>query len=555
MTLRRAWLLAACLLYLLLAGYQLSLPGLHYDEAREAGVNAMEILTGAPVTAFRGAGLTVGGQTLPLMVQDYIGALNVYLALPLLALTGVGVPNLRALPLLTGLAALLALERTLAAWVVYRRGGLRWDGAAASTTPPITVAGLLAVTLLAASPSYIFWARQGVFVTNLMLPFVFAAAWQTLRWLHTGRTRHLLWAALAAGLALYAKLLALWALAPLAVLAGGWWLWLRLRRPADAPRLSLAGGVGALLLFLLALTPLLLFNLRTGGTLAAFAVNAQQSYYGVDNADIAANLPVRWQQLLQVVRGEQFWYLGAIQINGLAPWFLLFLLLAGLLRDWRLLLAPLLLTAGVFAASLFTISDLFVTHYVLLQPMLIAGAALGAAAWLEFPPVRADIATPRGASAMTPLLVGMIAIWLIVDLGNTAGYHRGLAQSGGLADHSDASYHLAYHLRYNGLGAPIALDWGMDATVRYLSQGKVTPIEIFGYADPAAPDAGFADRLAPFLANPDNVYLLHASGATVFRGRREAFMAAVAAAGRQPVLEQAFTQRDGAALYEIWRVP
>jgi hypothetical protein len=174
-------------------------------------------------------------------------------------------------------------------------------------------------------------------------------------------------------------------------------------------------GGGALLaacgLFLLALTPLILFNAQTGGTLAALGANAQQSYYGVDNADLAANLPVRWSQVLQVLRGEQFWYLGALLANPLAPWLALLLLLAGLLRDWRLLLAPLLLTVGVFAASLFTISDLFVTHYVLLQPLLVTLAALGAAAWLEEPPVRAGL-TRRGVSAMTPVLAGLLAIWL-----------------------------------------------------------------------------------------------------------------------------------------------
>lgn len=312
--------------------------------------------------------------------------------------------------------------------------------------------------------------------------------------------------------------------------------------------------LGALVLFLLALTPLILFNLQTGGTLAALGGNAQQSYYGVDNADLAANLPVRGNQVWQVLRGEQFWYLGAVLVNPLAPWLALLLLLAGLVRDWRLLLAPLLLAAGVFAASLFTISDLFVTHYVLLQPLLVGVAALGAGAWLEHPPVRAGMTPPRSLSAMTPVLAGLLAIWLVTDLGATLGYHRALAQSGGLADHSDASYHLAYHLQYNGMGAPIALDWGMDAPVRYLSQGTVTPIEIFGYASPDAPDAEFAARLAPFLENPDNTYLLHAPPATVFQGRREAFFAAIAAAGRTPMLEQQFAQRNGAPLYEIWRV-
>lgn len=345
MTLRRAWLLAACLLYLLLATHQLGLPGLHYDEAREAGVNAMELLTAAPVTAFRGAALLVGDRAFPLMVQDYIGALNVYLALPVLGVTGIGVPNLRAVPVLTGLLALLALERAIAAWLAYRRSGFAVDSSAEPATPALTVAGLVAVTLLAVSPSFVFWARQGIFVTNLMLPLTFAAAWQAIRWLHTGRMHHLLAAALAPGLAFYAKLLAVWALAPLAALAGGWWLWRR--RRGGAPALPLAGVLGALALFVFSLAPLILFNVQTGGTLAAFGANAQQSYYGVNNADLAANLPVRWGQVLQVLRGEQFWYLGAVLANPLAPWCALLLLAAGLLRDWRLLLAPLLLFGGL----------------------------------------------------------------------------------------------------------------------------------------------------------------------------------------------------------------
>jgi hypothetical protein len=56
------------------------------------------------------------------------------------------------------------------------------------------------------------------------------------------------------------------------------------------------------------------------------------------------------------------------------------------------------------------------------------------------------------------------------------------------------------------------------------------------------------------LNNPDNVYLLHAPSQTVFAGRREVFLAAVTAAGKTATLEQAFAQRDGTSLYELWRV-
>jgi len=147
-----------------------------------------------------------------------------------------------------------------------------------------------------------------------------------------------------------------------------------------------------------------------------------------------------------------------------------------------------------------------------------------------------------------------LLLWLLLDLTATLRYHGALRRSGGLADHSDASYALAYHLRYNGLGAPLALDWGFDAPVRFLSEGTVTPIELFGYASPAAPDAALAERLQPFLADPANVYLLHAPHATVFAGRRAVFLETVAQQGYAAELTQHFTQRDGTPLYELWRV-
>jgi hypothetical protein len=180
---RNLWWLGALALYLGLASYQLGLPGLHYDEAAEAGVNAMQLLTGAPVTAFRESALTLGRWRLPLMVQDYIGALNVYLALPVLALTGIGVPNLRSLAILTGLLTLLLLARLLQEWGAWEA---RQENPQAAKHPldnldspngaggsdekfaprPSSLAPLFAVTLLAASPSFIFWSRQGIFVTN-----------------------------------------------------------------------------------------------------------------------------------------------------------------------------------------------------------------------------------------------------------------------------------------------------------------------------------------------------------------------------------------------------
>lgn len=547
----RLWLFALLLLYLLLAGYQLGLPGLHYDEAREAGVNALELLTGAPVTAFRQVTIPVAGLTLPVMVQDYIGALNVYLALPALWLTGIGVPNLRIVSLLTGLASLLLLERAVTAWVAWHTNTLP------TTRLPLSSAGLLAIGLLVASPSFVFWSRQGIFVTNLTQPLTFWCLWQGVRWLHTGCSRNLLWSAFAGGLALYAKLLALWIIGPFALFAAGWWLWQRWQQRVVAP-LSGVLLVRVVFAFLLPLTPLLFFNWQSGGVWRALTEHLDTSYYGVANRDLIANLAVRSRQVVQTLEGRHFWYMGGLYGNPMAPWLALGGISWGLWRCRRLILAPLLLGLTAFACSLFTISDLFITHYALLHPLFIGIVALGLAPFnVSLMP---SLPTAPRRRAPFPLRIGywlptlLCALWLGADLMATMRYHLALTHSGGLGDHSDVSYHLAYHLRYNGLGAPIALDWGFDAPVRYLSEGTVTPVEIFGYASPVAPDPAFGERLQSFLGNPDNVYLLHTPAATSFQGRREQFLTEVNQAGLQARLETTFTQRDGVPLVELWRV-
>lgn len=532
---RWAWWVLAALVYLGLASYQLALPGLHYDEAKEAGVPALDLLTGAAGAPFRGVTLQVGNLHLPVMVQDYIGAVNVYLALPFLALTGVGVPNLRALSVLTGLAALFLAAVTVSTWHSPPGDAI----APGSRLPRLTWAGVAVAWLLAASPSFVFWSRQGLFVTNLIQPLAWLCLWQGTRWWTTGRPRALIIAAVAGGLALYAKLLAVWVIGPWLLGLALAWLWRRQdpARPALSPQLL----VGALIAFAMPLLPLLYFNLQTQGTFSTLWRNAWHSYYGVDNLALLDNAQVRWMQLWAVLRGDQFWYLGGLYANPLAPWFVVLGIAGGFWAAPRKMIVVVGVTAAAWLASLVTISDLFITHYALLQPLIVAAAALGLALW-----------TGGDATRRLPA-VALIVVWVAADARAAYLYHDALARSGGLAAHSDASYELAAYLQENRLDAPVALDWGMDATVRFLSAGAVRPIEIFGYASPAAPDADFTARLAPFLDNPDNVYLLHATGSTVFEGRREAFLLAAAARDRPARLVRDFAQRDGTPLYEIWR--
>ncbi|MEZ4674356.1 MAG: hypothetical protein R2932_08950 [Caldilineaceae bacterium] len=377
---RYGWCATAFLLYFCFTCYQLGLPGLHYDEAREAGVNAMEILTGAPASLFRDVGLPLFGYRWPLMVQDYIGALNVYLALPFLWLTGIGVPNLRILPILIGACTLILVERTISEWDLLWTQDAQLDKKphaqtvnaqtpfvrSHAATVPLSRPGLLAIKLLVASPSFVFWSRQGIFVTNITQPLVFAALWHGIRWLRLGRGRALMTAAFWAGCALYAKLLAIWILGPFAILVSGWWLWRF--RSQQRPRLTLRLCSVSLIAFLVPLLPLVWFNLESAGTLQALTANVGTSYYGVDNLAIWHNLPIRLAQLQRVLAGNHFWYLGGLYGNPLAEWGGILLLGGVVLLSLRksrrgYSLAPGLLLLLAFIASLFTISDLFQTHY------------------------------------------------------------------------------------------------------------------------------------------------------------------------------------------------
>lgn len=556
--------------FLTLGAYQLDLPGLHYDEAREAGVNAMQLLTGQPVTAFRGATVQLGPWRLPLMVQDYIGALNVVLAIPFLGVGGIHVVALRWLPLVIGALTLLLAWR-----VAYSLGG---PGAAA-----------VAALLLAVNPSFAFWSRQGIFVTNLTALLFMASLLAAIRWWRRRERRYLWTTALLFGLGIYAKLLFVWVIGAMAGVALSAWAIARWGgRPAgsaaegepgkgeESPagpgaRQRAHGGAAAWLVaglcFLIPLLPLIVFNLRTEGTLAAIFGNLHKSYYGIDNSAYLANLQARAVQVIALLRGDHFWYLGEAFANPWAPW-LAAALVAGALA-FGVGRSKVITLLGLFALaaaqSAFTVSDLFITHYALLLPLVPLSAGVACAAWMRGVAQGSRTrgrAPARGAPtlqtalrallAMVPVL--LVAWWGVGDLSTTVRYHRVLHISGGYASHSDAIYDLASYLEHSGQSAPLALDWGLDAPVRFLTAGKVSPVEVFGYESLAAPDDAFADRVRGALADPSALFLAHSPQAVVFGGRVEALQALAAQSGLHLREDARFAERNGRPLFEVYSV-
>ena len=149
------------ILYVCMAGYQLHLPGLHYDEAQEAGLPALQIANGKIVSAFRNVG--IGANSLPIMVQDYIGAIHVYISVPFIAMLGPSPSSIRIPSILIGMTILLitfGFVRTV------------WGDKI----------GWLATILLAMHPSFVFWSRQGTLVASITLALMMSLLWACRNW-------------------------------------------------------------------------------------------------------------------------------------------------------------------------------------------------------------------------------------------------------------------------------------------------------------------------------------------------------------------------------------
>ncbi len=526
------WLLLPISLFLTLTLYQIDLPGLHYDEAFEV-VPAMQLLKGQPVNAFRESALTLFGKEFPLMTQDYIGALNTYGSVPFLLIGGVTVASLRSYAIAVGLLTLLLVYGFTAELSGHRLGGL------------------IAVTLLAVNPTFIFWTRQGIFVTAVTSAIGVAAAWSWLRWQRRRNFRYALLGAFLFGLGLYAKLLFVWFIIALFIALALFNSKLKQKNtppnpepPTPKPQnlkhffyLLLAGALG--------LWPLLVYNLQTGGTFKNVGQNSTTSYYGVDNFAVLSNLTTRSKQLITLLNGGHFWYLGEVYRNAMLP------LAFGLAFAAALWLAvrhkkttgliPFAVIGLVVLQSIVTVSALWITHFALIMVWpAIALATVSAAIYdLRFT-IRHSLFTIHYS------LFIIIALLFTSEACTTWRYHQALTLSGGLSDHSDAVYDMADWLDQHAAGPVVAMDWGLSAPVTYLTSGRITPIEVFGYD--WGDTSRFQQILTPHLPPGASIFLWRSPDETIFHRSTE-FQALYKPLGLEEDILEAFYERSGRPIY------
>jgi len=525
-------LLIAIISYSGMALYQLDLPGLHHDEAQEGGRMGMQLHQGIHTAAFRDATVTVLGRNIPLMVQDYIGSLYVVIAWIAFGVGGVSVESLRAASVVIGALTILA------GFLASRR---LFDAQTAA----------LCAILVAVHPAFIFWTRQGVYVTSYILLLGLLALWLLVRWYQGGKAYNLMLAAFLMGVGLWGKLLFIWLMGGIFIAwimlnLPQWWQNRRFRfRPeVNTPLWTIAV---AIVCGIAGIAPLLMYNSQTGGTFDSIFNNLDSSYYGVDNGNVGENFRERLRQTPLVYESGHLRELGGIFKNPVARFGLGLGLLGLLIGAWRTneqrgaRLFLLIVVLLMIAQSSFTSTALWFTHFALVLPLMIMVVVAGLLAWRDL--------NPRLLWAG----FAMIALLGIGDLNTTQQYHARLTETGGIATHSAAIYPLAEELDQYPIYHPVAaLDWGISPAIEMLTEARIVPNEVFGYT--WEPDDGFAARLAPFFALDASLYVLHVDSETVFP-RRDAFFTAASEAGRDDLeLITVINNRQGNPYFEIWGV-
>jgi hypothetical protein len=518
---------AAAVIFVILAAWNISLPGLYYDEAIQIAPALRFVKPDMQGDAFgeQDSEIVIRGHRLPLMSMGYLGGLKTIAFVPLAATGKLGVRSIRSFTLLIGALALIAIS-------AFAR---RFLGPAAAA---------LGAILLATDPGYLFFSRTDFGPTVLMMLLKGTALWQLTIWWQTGRSWPLYRAAFAIGLGVWDKTNFLW----IVLAAAGAVL---LIAPRSFARLKVREAMLAGCLFVLGCLPLIVYNLHwpppTWTALKNQNINGRRNETGAPHSfrELEGRVLQRAKVLAKLLTASNVDYVR--DLPGPPATVMPFVVFAAsiitllcysmprLRRRWRREMWLLLAASGIVVAAALTPGAYKAWHLILAYPFPQLIVAAVVVRGLE---LCRRMRMPVGAiCAAAVVLVGAVA----PAVAGTLRYRQVMAavrQTGGAGSWSDGIYELDAWLESHDPSQPVVtVDWGIEWPLVVLSQGRLLCVERWTARDAAA--------YQEFLNMSGSRYVLHAPDATEFPEGREVFLEAVRSRGLQLDLVNTIADRTG----------
>ena len=559
MRIRPQWIfeLAACL-YIGLAAQTILLPGIYGDEVLQA-VGSLHFLRGTSPEIVQVSSIEIANRAFPVMTLPYLGSLQSWLLLIPFGLVGASVPVMRLSFVLVGLIPLA---------LTFRVARQLFGGSVAAAT----------TLLLATDASYIFSSRSDNGPMLVMLICKLAVMSTVISWWRRGQATSRFAGCFFVGLGLYDKLNFAWFLAALTLATAALYarpVWLR------AKRLRASQWAESGMWAMLGAIPLA-YYLILGGWQAVLGglqrLDASKtSMFGNRNTDVWHALALRLSQLWDVLAGNKLldFYMDSVRgmdqhvpylttrglfDASLFPLTTLFaiagILILGLIKrnaEWRKLIWLIAQASLMFVFSLRTLTQLSYHHLFILYPIphLLSGWLLTQTKYLL------NTTRLRTARHLQAVLFLPVFAMALINSGATQKNYEVLRETGGIGNWSDSIYPVAHYFE-NDPRTLIALSWGINFNIAFLSEGKLNVQEHWReYLESRAYDS----KMAQLIQQPNQVYLmlqpefaLNSLFTDDIDRPRLTLFATAKQLGRTPHLEKQFFQRDGRLLLEVYTI-
>jgi hypothetical protein len=533
-----AIVLVVALVFVLLAGWRVRVPGLYYDELFQE-TTALAFVKGgfgSQAAVLPGTQISLLGHPLPVMANSYIGAVKTIAFSPVAAVFGITPASVRFFTI--SVAALSLLAYAAFARVLFRNAAV----------------AAVATALLALDPSFVFFSRVDFGPSVFMFLLKAVALWQLAVWWRTRRLSSLVLGSLALGLGVYDKANFLWIAVAIPLAA----LLVRAREVrARLDRRQLAFAAGA---FLVGSLPLIVYNLAwPPRTLVPVLHGSLHIAGGSQAGGPITQLHQRFEQLIDLLDGSTIvGLLGGLGhrppllpiLCGIAAAGILVASADRRLRE-RLVGARFVVFAGllVLLASALTPGGSYAHHVLLTYPFPHLSLAVFA---VELRALARERLGAAASGALAAVAVAAVAAALAVSGATDVKLLSRLSQTGGSGNFSDAIYDLDRYLTTNSGDDPfVAVDWGIYQNLIGLSQGRLRGDEVWLELSRPSPDL---ERYRTELTSPTTRYVLHATNMTNFPRAKQRFFQVVRESGRRARLVKVLDSRDGQRVFEVYRV-